>query len=199
MARCFVATLRVFLNSYITGEIYFFANAYMPHDPTRYCSNLQVHPQHVRPESKFSMGFHLSYVALRDGGAYSDSRGIRQSYSMIKPLERVAAELVCHDAQISFLLVGVNERCWTAYCCVDTWFKSEQSAEAYVSRDQDGPTGGAGDASQPCWNPREYFLLVLSQRISQISREWRNVFTVFMTRLDSYVCQIYSKTTYLYC
>ena len=114
---------------------------------------------------------------------------------MIKPLDKVSAELVCHEAQISFLIVGVNERRWTAYCCVDTWFKSEQSAEAYLSRDQDGPTGGARDASQSRWNPREYFLLVLSQRISQISREWRNVFTVLMTRLDSYVCQIYSKTT----
>jgi hypothetical protein len=194
VARCFVAALKVFLHSYIIGEIYFFANAQIPPDPKRYGSC-----HYVQSEPKFSMGFHLSYVALRRGGARSDPRGIRQSYSMIKTLENPSVELACYDAQISFLITGVDESHWTAYCCVDTYFQSEQSTETYLSRDQDGPSGGARDASQPCWNPREYFLLVLSRRISQMSREWRNVFTVLMTRLDSYVCWSHFDTTFSQC
>ena len=141
-------------------------------------------------ELSFSIGFHLSYVALREGCVLSDPRGVRQSYSMIRPLgdSNDVDELFYYDAQISFLITGTNESQWTAYCIVDTYMGSEQNTEAYFQQHLDGPSGGAIDESQPCWNPREYFLLVLSQRIRQTTREWANVISALMERLDAYVC-----------
>jgi hypothetical protein len=132
------------------------------------------------------MRFHISYVALRPGAMNSDPRGLRQSYSMIKPIQSAFDDLYYHDAQVSFLVAGTNELQWSAYCLIDTFFGGEQDAEEYVRRRQDGPSGGARQDTEPCWDPREYFLLVLSQRMSQISREWGNFFTVLMSRLDLY-------------
>lgn len=135
---------------------------------------------------KFTMLFHLSYVALRPGPTKSDPRGLRQTYSMIKPIDNDFDDLHYYDAQTSFFLTGTSDRQWTAYCLVDTFFGGEQSAEDYMLRRQDGPSGGARDQTEPCWDPREYFLLVLSQRFLQVSREWGNFFAVLMARLDAY-------------
>jgi hypothetical protein len=105
---------------------------------------------------------------------------------MIKPIENTFDDLYYHDAQISFIVTGTKESQWSAYCLTDTFFGGEQDAEEYLRRRQDGPSGGARTDAEPCWDPREYFLLVLSQRMSQVSREWGNFFTVLMLRLDLY-------------
>lgn len=169
------------MQSHIGGEIYFSANVQDPVSP------LWSNPQRYQEvEEKFTMVFHVSYVALRPGATNSDPRGLRQSYSMIKPIESALDDLYYHDAQTSFFVTGTSDWQWTAYCLVDTFFGGEQSAEEYVRRRQDGPSGGARHDAEPCWDPREYFLLVLSQRILQISQEWGNFFTVLMSRLDLY-------------
>jgi hypothetical protein len=142
----------------------------------------------VSDEPGFCMWFHLSYVVLREGDTCSDPRKLRHSYSMIKPLDGSFENLIYYDAQTSFQITGVDEWRWTAYCLVDTFFQGEQDAETYLKQERDGPSGGLRHASQPCWNPREYFLLVLSQRIKQITKEWGNVLSVLMEHLDSYVC-----------
>lgn len=178
----FAGALKRFTQSHVAGEIFFSATAEDPvtpgwNNPTLY----------ERTEHKFTMTFHLSYVVLRDGKTLADPRQLRQSYSMIKSLDGVFDNLFYYDAQISVLVTGTSNQQWNAYCFIDTFFGSEQSAEEYCAQQQDGPSGGARHENQPCWDPREYFLLVLSQRFRQTSREWGNFFTVLMDRLDAYV------------
>jgi hypothetical protein len=189
----FAGALKRFTQSHVAGEIFFSATAEGPvapgwNNPTLY----------ERTEYKFAMTFHLSYVVIRDGETRdgktrdgktrADPRRLRQSYSMIKPLDGDSDNLLYHDAQTSVLITGTSNRYWNAYCFIDTFFGSELSAEQYCAQQQDGPSGGARPENQPCWDPREYFLLVLSQRFRQTSREWGNFFTVLMYRLDAYVC-----------
>jgi hypothetical protein len=147
-------------------------------------------PRHINPRYQFVLEFHLSYVALREAGADEDPRGIRDNITMIEPLHAIvgsAQNLVCYDAHTSFMVVGKSDTDWKAYCNVDTWFSSEQEIEEYLSNVHDGPSGGARLMSEPCWNPREYFMLALSQRVRQCGMEWGNVFTMLMSRLDTYV------------
>ncbi len=88
---------------------------------------------------------------------------------MIKPIDGRSEELYYYDAQVSLLVTGTHDRQWTAHCLVDTFFGSEQTAKSYIMQKRDGPSGGARNDAEPCWDPREYFLLVLSQRFKQSS------------------------------
>lgn len=91
------------------------------------------------------------------------------------------------ESQISFLLTGVDEWQWTAYCCVDTFFGSAKDPEWYMTKQLDGLSGVEQLANLPIWNPREYFLLVCSSRLSQVTMEWSNVVLKLQSRLDEYV------------
>ena len=184
VAGSFAAELKMFLQAHLLGEIYFFASMHSP-DPPGW-DTAQNHPH---AELAFSLGFHLSYVALRKGAILSDARGIRQSYSMIESIGDSADELFYYDAQISFLIIGTDEANWTAYCITDNYMGSRESIEDYVTQNADGPSGGALKESQLCWSPKEYFLLVLSKRIKQTNQEWGNVISTLMERLDAYVCK----------
>ena len=184
VAGIFAAELKQFLQAHLLGEIYFFAGAHSSNSP-----NEDTAQNHPNAELAFSLGFHLSYVALREGKTFSDARGIRQSYSMIESIRDSAPELFYYDAQISFLITGSGEGHWTAYCITDNYMGSRESIEDYFTQNADGPSGGALKDSQPCGNPKEYFLLVLSKRIQQTTREWGNVTSTLMERLDAYVCK----------
>lgn len=96
-------------------------------------------------------------------------------------------QLFYHDAQISVLITGVDEWYWTAYCCVDTFSEQAETADTYVDCNDDGPSGGGRDEEYPVWNPREYFLLVLSRRCTQIALEWEVLVYELIARLDTYV------------
>jgi len=133
------------------------------------------------------MEFQLPYLALRSACVKSDARGVRRRHEMLKWLGAAKPDLYYHEAHISFLLTGLDEWHWTAYCCVDTFFGSEQTVSEYIRYHDDGPTGGARNDYLPAWNPREYFLIVFSRRMTQITREWENIISVLNARLDSYV------------
>jgi hypothetical protein len=178
-------SLRRYLQCHVAGEIDFLAVQ----------QDKQIHPEidspkHLNPQHSFSYEFHMSYVALRKAGAGPDPRGIREHISMIEPLELAIGsveELICYDAQTSGLVIGRDDNDWKAYCNTDDWFQCGQTVEVYLAKDQDGPSGGGKRASDTSWNPREYFLLVLTQRLWQSNMEWSNVFSILMARLDSYV------------
>jgi hypothetical protein len=136
------------------------------------------------------MEFHLPYMAVRDKRE-PDPRRLRKSYEMLETLEMETGESqndsFYFQAQISFLLTGVDEWHWTAYCCVDRVFGSEKDPEWYISRQFDGPPGGGRVEFLPVWNPREYFLLVCARRLNQATKEWTNVILKLESRLDEYV------------
>jgi hypothetical protein len=92
-----------------------------------------------------------------------------------------------YDGQISFLINGADEWYWTAYFCVDTFSDEPETARMYKDWDRDGPSAGASRDEWPIWNPREYFLMVLSQRCKQITREWETVVYELIAVLDEYV------------
>lgn len=86
------------------------------------------------------------------------------------------------------MIVGVDEWFWTAYCLVDTYFGSESEYRDYLDKKALDPcSGGAKPLRFPVWNPREYFLLVLSRRIKQATREWTEVIRTFNEYLSAYV------------
>jgi hypothetical protein len=94
-----------------------------------------------------------------------------------------------HEAQISFVIIGLDEWVWTAYCCTERHFGSEETIEFYSRRGYDAPSGGAIPTHYPIWNPREYFLFLLSLRTKQITKEWSNVVETLEGRLQYHVSQ----------
>jgi hypothetical protein len=143
--------------------------------------------------------FHIPFYALRRGPHTLDERSIQGKplrSSQKLPLARNFAEKqdFYHEGHLSLLVTGVDEWLWTAYCCVDTYFGSECNWEGYLDKYQygyDAPMGGGGPSAwikHPNWNPREYFLLVLAQRMKQAVAEWSALINAFEERLVSYVC-----------
>lgn len=134
------------------------------------------------------MEFHLPYYALRQGASLrNDPRGLRRcgkfvSSSMISGLSENL-----YEAQISVLVTGVDEWFWTAYCFAETFFGSEESIHYYHENQLDALTGGEKSARSPVWNPREYFLSILSRRLKQVTKEWSNVVEALEERLRVYV------------
>jgi hypothetical protein len=143
----------------------------------------------------FAMEFHIPYLALRTGRKHEDKRFLPQDpmtelrawTEMPEPIEGHSEPLFYYEAQTSCLLIGVDEWYWTAYCCTDTFFGSERTPISYADLGLDGPTGGSLLSSQPAWNPRDYFLRVLSARMSQATKEWVVVVAILQSRLESYV------------
>lgn len=137
----------------------------------------------------FVMEFHLPYMAVRDK-LREDPRGLRKSYEMLSSLEMetrgIENESFYSQAQVSLLVMGVDEWLWTAYCCVDVFFGSDETPEEYLEG-FDGPSGGGSRESLPVWNPREYFLFVCARRLNQAVKEWNNVVLQLESRLDGYV------------
>ena len=142
------------------------------------------------------MEFQLPYVALRSDGTKRDPRNLRSSRPMLRSEGENDAGIL-YEAQISFLLVEVDEWYWTAYCFVETYFGSEKSIDWYreappepnqpISPPFDGPTGGCQLSTLVVWNPREYFLFVFSRWMSQIAMEWNNIVSALDKKLDIYV------------
>ena len=130
------------------------------------------------------MEFHFPYYALREStSSLIDSRGLRRSneFSGKAPNSRVR-EYLC-EAQISVLVTGIDEWFWTAYCCVDTYFGSEEKVQYYYDEGLDAPSGGERFNRYPLWNPRGYFLYILSRRFRQATKEWTIVVRVLQDRL----------------
>jgi hypothetical protein len=94
-----------------------------------------------------------------------------------------------YEFQLSVLVTGVDEWLWTSYCCVDTYYGCEPGRRAYLEDEHpvEPASGGSASLDFPIWNPREYFLLVLSRRISQTTREWGALIEAFEERMINYV------------
>ena len=133
----------------------------------------------------FALEFHLSYYALRSHTCkVQDSRELRRSGPLFpdsNPNEFL------HEAQISFVIIGLDEWVWTAYCLTETYFGSEESIEYYYRRGYDAPSGGAKPMHYPIWNPREYFLFILASRIRQSRQEWFNAVRTLEARIQYHV------------
>ena len=134
------------------------------------------------------MEFHLPYYTLREHAVpQRDARQLRRCGEFVRnPLTPHLIEHL-YEAQISVLITGIDEWFWTTYCSVDTFFGSEKSLKHYHVECLDAPTGGERPIHFPVWNPREYFLYVLSRRFKQATQEWSVVVRALEERLQSHV------------
>lgn len=198
----FVNVIRAYLQCHLAGQIQFKA---LPSKAHHVCPTNEW-PRHIAVERKFTYEFHLPYVVLRDREhTPPDRRAIRQWAPLIEPLDeasdRYASSLKtmgCYDAQVSLIVVGRHENNWKAYCNVDTYYGGQPEIEWFIKEELDAPAGDARSATDDvCTHPREYFLLVLSHRMRQISHEWSNVATALCQRLADYVRHyLLSRATY---
>lgn len=134
----------------------------------------------------------MPYFALRRGplqNTEASSQGhtnnvLRQSRKLPDLLLEHESEFI-HESQISLLVTGIDEWAWTAHCLVDTHHGNVESVQNYREAENDGPSGEAME--RPAWNPREYFLLVLSRRFRQVTKEWDMIVRSFDSRLQLHV------------
>ena len=108
-----------------------------------------------------------------------------------------AEKLEFFEAQISFHACGVDEWVWTTYFFEDDYF----TEGANQTRDWMGPPpeckgldvpiGRHRSMEHPIWNPREYFLAALSRRMTQVTKEWKNIISAFDERMIEYVSILY--------
>jgi hypothetical protein len=136
----------------------------------------------------FTLEFHLPYFALREGPPIPDERRLRahKLLPLARPKEK---EAYFYEAQTSFMIMGIDERLYTAICSVDTFFGGEQHRDSYVDPaiPLDAPSGGSLWLQFPDWNPRQYWLAVQSYRLSQVTKEWTELIDCFIERLEYYV------------
>ncbi|KAH8702860.1 hypothetical protein GQ44DRAFT_631161, partial [Phaeosphaeriaceae sp. PMI808] len=99
-----------------------------------------------------------------------------------------AEDLYYYQAQISFLITGVDEWHYTSYCCVDTYFGSEPEHRAYLEPPApiEPASGGLQELEHPLWNPREFFLCILAIRIEQAVTESQALIDSFEERMNAY-------------
>ncbi|MCJ1403964.1 hypothetical protein MMC11_007187 [Xylographa trunciseda] len=143
----------------------------------------------------FALEFHMPYYALRQSIDPSrDTRGLRNCGKFPANMSDPLRPEYLYEAQISVMVTGIDEWFWTAYCCVDTYFGSEEGIEFYHDSTLDAATGGERLVSQPVWNPREYFLYILSCRFRQATKEWSIVVGTVESRLLSYEATIFHIT-----
>ncbi|MCJ1383972.1 hypothetical protein MMC17_007086 [Xylographa soralifera] len=143
----------------------------------------------------FALEFHMPYYALRQSTDPSrDTRGLRNCGKLPANMSNPLRPEYLYEAQISVMVTGVDEWLWTAYCCVDTFFGSEEGIEFYHDSTLDAATGGERLISQPVWNPREYFLYMLSCRFRQATKEWSIVVGTVESRLQAYEATIFHVT-----
>lgn len=148
----------------------------------------------------FAFEFHIPFYALRRGQRRPDSRrvddtNLRQSIKL--PLGQTCSpeeEDFYYEAEVSLLVTGVDEWFWTAYCLVDGYFEPEfRYTEYFEGSSPHDPCTGYRALHHPYWNPREFFLAVLSRRLRQATREWRALIHTFEERMNRYVNATFRK------
>lgn len=136
---------------------------------------------------------------FKDHRKKPDGTPLRQSWELpflSGPLGELTSTDVAnslYEAQVSLAITGVNHKLWTAYCFVDTYFKSEDRVEDYhkirgeCGGQPDPLAAGCIDAEQPIWNPRQYFLIVLDVRVKEVRREWNMIVAKMEHAVSQYV------------
>ena len=177
-------TLREFLQRYVSNRVFFGVSMVLFTFARSVPRGLQN--QYL---GSFTLEFHLPYYVLRQhDGAKDDPRRLRRCGTFISDQITLSTCEFLYEAQISFVIVGIDEWVWTAYCCTERYFGSEESIDFYYERSLDAPTGGTKPRHFPLWNPREYYLFILSLRIQQVTKEWSNLVQALEERLRFHVC-----------
>ncbi|KAF2997741.1 hypothetical protein E8E14_004176 [Neopestalotiopsis sp. 37M] len=158
--------------------------------------------------ARYALEVHLPYYAWRKGSMPNkDPRkdGSARPLRKVRCVPFLQGEIYSDDhssciehiyqAQLSFLVSGVDNMSWVGYCFVDTYHDgvdSEDAVQNYAATSpdeihMDPASGGNFPASPPFWSPRVYFLQVLQFRIGMIKAEWTNVVSMIQSRVEPHV------------
>ena len=138
----------------------------------------------------FQLSFHLPYLAWRqtskpsvDTRLGADGQPLRSTTDMgfLRALSG-QSRTYTHEAQMSCMIVGVDNRHWTAYGFFDTYHDGGESKHDVLSYQStqggvmmDPLTCGRFMTENPVWDAREYFLRVMESCVHEVKEEWQNV------------------------
>jgi len=145
------------------------------------------------------MELHLPYYELKEMSSTSSSPRERHidvtflNSNSICP-QHSSKYTIC-NAGFSLLLTGSDRHRWTAYSFYDH-ADAEEPGEDDCELEEDpiaspreaNNTSGVVSANKPIGNPREYFLLVLSNWLPKILRHWQEVVSYLDHETRGYVC-----------
>ena len=121
---------------------------------------------------------HRQQIDLSYLGSTIDEAGEQQSFEI-------------HDAHISVVTCGREDRRWTTYCFDDNDFNPDHAMGedefTVIKVDQifnnHRSVALLNDANTPLWDPREYFLSTVLARTNQVLEEWKDVVCFFEPRV----------------
>jgi hypothetical protein len=104
--------------------------------------------------------------------------------------------LYLYEAHVAVVMHGTDERRWTVYCFEDSAFDPDldwiENNNFHVSEDHldpilsNGVSSGLASVDTPWWNPREYFIQTLRNRITQAHNEWIDTVQTLETIIHGY-------------
>ncbi|KAK5231762.1 hypothetical protein LTR47_007165 [Exophiala xenobiotica] len=135
----------------------------------------------------FRLSLHLPYYAWRCSSIpKADPRRNRRNHPLrghrdVSLLNCEGGNAFLYEAQISFVLAGIDEWRWVAYCFVDSYFDEDGENAAQYHKDvSDGSHTDPfeyGVADKPTEQASTFFFKVFSIRAKQITQEWETVVT----------------------
>jgi hypothetical protein len=150
------------------------------------------------------LSFHLPFYAMRP--SYEPKADLRLDLQD-RPLRRVDdvsyldwdrdRRIYLYEAQISFVVSGIDNWRWTAYCFVDEYFQDENHTDASnvvhphdraIAKAQMG-SSSLKNATEPkitTDDPKEYFLSCFFTELKLIRKEWKSVLTQMRRSLRKY-------------
>ncbi|KAB8276290.1 hypothetical protein BDV30DRAFT_235745 [Aspergillus minisclerotigenes] len=133
----------------------------------------------------FTLEFHLPHYVLRPSQTkFQDRRGLRK-HRFFRPPRSDDSDCI-YEAQLSLVVSGVDDYFWTACFCEDSYFRGKNPIPDYLEDKVDGPSFGLRMSKYPIWDPRYYFLSILSIRMSQVAMEWTVIVGTLEGHLDKH-------------
>ena len=141
------------------------------------------------------MGFHLPFLALREGPQRTDGRSLfgqslRQSKALPLTLPNGSALFHYYEAKVSYVIFGLDDFFFTSYLLTDTY-----QGETEVQRDKYATAYGGRGLDPACmrsfefpfWNPREHMFASLATRLGQVTKELTQMMNMFDKHMRRYV------------
>ncbi|KAH6876357.1 hypothetical protein B0T10DRAFT_585437 [Thelonectria olida] len=152
----------------------------------------------------FQLDLHLPFFVwieretpFEDQRRTADGKSLRKvtdvSFLSRAPVDSVTRDYLC-EAQLSVMVMGLDNRRWTAYGFIDTYFAPDSSEDAMAFNDEDmidikpDPLArGILDHNLPLLDPMDYFLAVLETRMVQLEQEWRDLTNQVELKVERYI------------
>ncbi|ORY16285.1 hypothetical protein BCR34DRAFT_557542 [Clohesyomyces aquaticus] len=140
----------------------------------------------------FRLEFHLPYFSLAQSIAPSEAGNIRSKISSEWTDDHFVKWGVRHT-QFSLVVTGKDNSSWIAYAFASTGNEEDDldgrcEEFLYDGQFHSDPIfeDGSTDANLPIWDPREYFLRAVENRLNRISSEWSLLIDVLEKSVKRY-------------